>query len=84
MSQKYIEELSGGDCFFIKDDYFVVTSDFRTNKKLCINLKDGNIRWLKFDMAVEIISIYTIDDSSNFMPIKQEPINDAIKNQNIS
>lgn len=84
MPQKYIEELLGGDCFSIKDDYFIVTSDFKTNKKLSINLKNGMTRWFKFDTTVETISIYTLDDSSNFMPIKPEPVNDIIKNQNIS
>jgi len=82
---KYIEEFAPGECFLHSDSYYVVTSDFNNRqKRLCINLKTGQNRWIPFDSAVEKISIYTIDDNGNFAPINPEPANASIKNQDIS
>jgi hypothetical protein len=82
---KYIEEFGPGECFLHSDSYYVVTSDFNNRqKRLCINLKTGQNRWIPFDSAVEKISIYTIDDNGNFAPINPEPANASIKNQDIS
>jgi len=81
---KYIEELSPGKCFHYSDNYYLVTSDFNNkNKRLCIDLKSGNPRWISFDRSVEEISIYTIDENNNFAPINPEPSNASIKNNDI-
>ena len=81
---KYIEELIPGKCFFYSDGYYLVTSDYNSSKKrLCIDLKNGNPRWFAFDKSVSEISIYTIDDDSNFTPINPEPSNATIKNNDI-
>lgn len=84
MSQTYIEELNSGQCFILKDEKYIITCDYKKDQKACINLENGTIRWFKFDTAVEPISIYIIDDNSNFMPVKEERVNDSVKNQKFS
>lgn len=82
---KYVEELLPGQCFCISDTQYIITSDFdNKSKRLCINLKTGQSRWFKFDTVADPISIYILDDNSNFSPINTEPANVSIKNKNLS
>lgn len=82
---KYIEEIAPGQCFSFNNEFFISTTDFDLkNKRLCINLKTGQPRWLKFDTAIEVINIYILDENSNFSPVKEEPVNASTKNTNIS
>lgn len=69
----YLEEIDIGACFSLNKDNFILTSDFQNNgKRLCVNLKTGNTRWLKPDESVEIINIYTFDQNSNIVGINTQ------------
>lgn len=69
---KYLEELETGDCFHLNNGYYIVTTDFKKNgQKLCIDLKTGFGKWLKPDDSVENIDLFTFDNDSNIMPIKE-------------
>jgi hypothetical protein len=82
---KYIEELLPGQCFCVNNQQYIITSDFdNKSKRLCIDLKTGQSRWFKFDTSTDTISIYILDDNSNFSPINPEPANVSIKNNNFS
>jgi hypothetical protein len=75
---KYIEELRSGNCFLHKDNYYIITIDFKSdNKRLCYNLKNGQPLWFEADSIVEDIQLYTIDKDNNILPIiKTEKIDD--------
>lgn len=69
---KYIEELTPGDCFVFKNDYWVLTIDFKNNdKRLCYNLKSGSPSWLNSDNMIDPIQIYTMDKDNTILPIKE-------------
>lgn len=69
---KYLEELQIGDCFFVNDNYFIVTADFKKDgKKLCINLKTGYGKWLDPNETISNIDIFTLDKDSNVIAIKE-------------
>lgn len=80
---KYIEELLPGDCLSLNSSIYIVTTDFKKNSRLCIELKTGQPKWILFDKSVEKISIYALDEDTNFYPINPEPANVPNKNQNI-
>jgi hypothetical protein len=67
---KYLEELSSGDCFVLKDSFFLITSDFKKDKKLCYSLLNGSPRWLENNTIIDDIQLYTLDNSNNIIPIK--------------
>jgi hypothetical protein len=79
---KYIEEIGIGDCFSIKENYFIVTSDYKKNNdRFCINLQTGFGKWFSSDEMVANIDIFTLDIDSNVIAIKKREKND-ISNQN--
>jgi hypothetical protein len=75
---KYIEELKPGNSFLYKDNYYIITIDFKSdNKRLCYSLKNGQPLWFEPDSIVDDIQLYTIDKENNILPIiKTEKIND--------
>lgn len=69
---KYLEELTIGECFSNNGSNFILTTDFRRNgQKLCINLKDGFLKWLNGDTLVEQIDIFTFDKDNNVIAMKE-------------
>ena len=69
---KYLEEISTGECFVIGNEYFITTSDFKKDgKKLCINLRTGNGRWLSPEEIIDPIDLFTFDKDSNILAIKE-------------
>jgi len=72
---KFIEELVPGDCFIVKESLFLITYDFRQTKFKkeikAISMKDGSAQWLAEDLMVEHVPLYRIDESNNFVPIKE-------------
>lgn len=74
---KYLEELSPGDCFISTETFFLITCDFKKDKRLCYNLLNGTPRWLDNNLVVENSPIYTLDNNNNIIPIKPtEKLND--------
>lgn len=68
---KYIEELEFGDCFFYKNELFILTNDFGSNSKhKCISIQDGSSRWFKEDSTVQQQEIYILDNENNISPVK--------------
>lgn len=69
---KYIEELSSGETFQLESEYWIITSDFKSNgKRLCYNLQSGFPSWMEANAIVDICPIYTLDKSNNILPIKE-------------
>lgn len=77
---KYIEELIPGDCFSFNGSIYIVTTDFKRDSRSTIDLKTGQPKWILFDKTVEKVSIYALDDDTNFYPINPEPANANLKN----
>ena len=70
--EKFIEELISGDCFEINNTRFILTSDFKKNgDRLCVDINNGNMRWLKSNDHIQHISLYVLDSNNNFHPIKE-------------
>jgi hypothetical protein len=70
--EKFIEELNSGDFFELEDKRFIITSDFKKNgDRLCIEINNGNARWLKSSCHVDHIFLYAMDSNNNFTPIKE-------------
>lgn len=68
---KYIEELSCGDAFYVDKEYFILTRDFKKNgSKLSVGLKDGISRWFESNKIVEDVQLYIMDKDNNIIPIK--------------
>lgn len=71
---KRLEDLLPGDTFSDGNNYFIVTSDYRSRKtgrdSCCVNLKTGNIAWVAASEFVEIDPIYTLDSDNNIVPLK--------------
>lgn len=78
---KFLEELGGGDCFKLDDQYFLTTCDYKTGKEIdsrsCISIKDGSPRWIKTNTMIEQVPMFTLDSSSNILPIKETPKENA-------
>lgn len=83
--EKYIEEMKHGDCFYYRDNLYLLTTDFKKNGDMCcVNLQTGFPVWLKGNTIVDETSIYSIDKENNFYPIKSETnVETIVKNQNI-
>jgi hypothetical protein len=67
---KYLEELLPGNCFFFDNSCFLITCDFKKEKKLCYNLLNGIPRWLENNTVIQETQIYTLDNNNNIIPIK--------------
>lgn len=72
---KRLEELLPGNTFSDADNYFIVTSDYRSRKTgrdlCCVNLKTGNIKWISAAEFVEVDPIYILDKENNIVPLKK-------------
>jgi hypothetical protein len=72
---KYLEELIPGDLFSYKNEYFILTCDFRLikdNKKyLCISIKNGFSCWMEGNTSVEILDLYFRDKEGNIIAVKE-------------
>lgn len=78
---KYLEELTSGECFEFKDNFFILTQDFKKNgDRSCIQLDTGFSKWLKADSIVKITDIFTMDKDSNIVAIK-ERVKDNVSDQ---
>lgn len=78
---KYIEEIDAGQCFYHKEDNFLMSSDFKKNgDRLGLSLKNGVSRWFGPSETVEIVVLYTIDQDSNLKHIRSEDADDPNKN----
>jgi hypothetical protein len=81
--EKYLEELSSGDAFVADDVYYLVTTDFKQNgKRLCYDLSKGQPRWFDSNYQVNHMHLYTMDNSNNFMPIKNTESTDKTNIRN--
>ncbi len=70
---KYIEELIAGDSFIYNNKYYILTSDFKGNgQKLAYSLDEGFAKWFDATNIVEKISLYTLDNQNNILPIKEQ------------
>lgn len=77
---KYIEELDPGTCFSYKNNYYILTVDYKSNNnKLCYDLQSGHPRWLSGDTIIDTIQVYTMDEKNTIIPIK---ITEKIENRN--
>lgn len=79
---KFLEEIIGGDCFLLDSKHFILTSDFKKNKKdnlkLCISLADGTCRWFADNTLVEPVPIFTIDMNGDILAIKETKKQDEL------
>ena len=70
---KYIEELVAGDAFAYNNKYFVLTSDYKSNNhKLAYSLDQGFAKWFDPSTIIEKISLYTLDEKNNILPLKEQ------------
>jgi hypothetical protein len=83
---KFIEELSNGDTFKLLNEHFVLTTDFKKNgQRLCVNLSNGQSKWIESSSCVDISPIYSLDQNSNLVQMKEyKDQNDITKNSDIS
>lgn len=73
---KYVEELKPGDLFLIKNERFILTSDFRLSKenkykRLSVNISNGFLQWIEDDKIVESLDLYFRDKEGNILAIKE-------------
>lgn len=72
---KYLEELIPGDLFSYKNEYFILTCDFRTSKEnkkyFSINIKNGFSSWMEGNTLVEILDLYFRDKEGNIIALKE-------------
>jgi hypothetical protein len=67
-----INDLDFGASFLYNNIPYIITQDRdRNNRRLSISLKDGSSRWIKDDIEVQLLDLYTIDDNNNFTPLKE-------------
>lgn len=83
---KYLEELSGGDCFEYNGYNYILSKDFKTNgDKMCIGMVDGFQKWLSPKSIVSHVELFTVDKDNNIVAFKtREKQNDYSKNKDIS
>lgn len=79
---KYIEELTNGQIFSIKEKLYVLTADFRTQKDTqkhcCVSLDNGQMSWKTADTIVDNPSVFYQDTENNLKEIKQNETNNNI------
>lgn len=69
---KFLEELEPGSFFEFDNKRFLLTSDFKKNgDKFCIDIDNGQARWIKPDAHIHYINLYAMDINNNFNPIKE-------------
>ncbi len=74
---KYLEELSGGDCFEYNTKYYILSRDFKNNgDMMCLGLFDGFTKWLSPSTIVNSIELLTTDNDKNIVALKHRLKND--------
>lgn len=73
---KYIEELKPGDLFLLKNERFILTSDFRLSKdnrykRLSININTGFLHWFDDNNIVDNLDLYFRDKEGNIIALKE-------------
>lgn len=69
---KYIEELNNGEIFAIDQNFYVLSSDFKIDKKtkktkhMCVQIKNGCISWFESDQITSDVPIF-YQDSENVL-----------------
>lgn len=86
---KYLEEIQPGSFFSYLNDKFILTADYKLNKKIkqynCISVINGTNRWIDENTIVDLLHMYYQDDDKNLVLIKEYEHNDDFdKNKNIS
>lgn len=83
---KYLEELSGGDCFEHGNNYYVLSKDFKSNgDRMCIDMSTGFPKWISSNSIVSNIELFTTDKDNNIVALKiRKNQNDYTKTENIS
>jgi hypothetical protein len=89
IAMKYIEEIKPGDIFQIKNNKYVLSSDYRktkdTIKKMAISINDGLSYWFDNNTITETIDLYYRDKEGNILLLKEfKDENFNTKNKNIS
>lgn len=66
----YLESIEPGNCISYEQHNYIVTTDFKNSgKRLCINLRNGNSRWISGDSPINIDPIYLMDKENNIVPL---------------
>jgi hypothetical protein len=74
---KYLEELTGGDCFEYGNRYYIMSKDFKSNGDImCLGLFDGFTKWLPPNSMVNQIELLTTDNDKNIVALKRREKND--------
>lgn len=83
---KYLEELSGGDCFEYNNCYYILSKDFKSNGgKMCIGINNGFPKWIDQSTIVSPIELFTLDKENNIIALKiREKTDVDSENNNIS
>lgn len=68
----YIEELMPGESFLYNNEYYLVTSDFKSNSKICYNLKNGFVRHFDNSTIISKVKLLTLDSENNIIAIKED------------
>lgn len=69
---KYLEELTGGDCFEYSEKYYIRSSDFKSNGDIMsIGLSDGFPKWFQSNTIVSLVELLTTDSEKNIVAIKE-------------
>lgn len=73
---KYVEELKPGDLFLVKNDRFILTSDYKISKsnrykRLSVNVNNGFLQWIDDGEAVDVLDLYYRDKEGNIIALKE-------------
>lgn len=69
---KYIEEIQPGDCFELKNKFYLLTQDFKKNgDRLCISLEDGFANWISQESIINPTDLFTMDKENTIIAIKE-------------
>lgn len=72
MTMKHIEEIESGECFKYKNHNYIATFDYNNNnKRLCVELSNGTLRWLDQNYLVDSQQIYFLDQDNNIVSIRK-------------
>lgn len=47
-----ITNIETGECFLLGDDYFIKGNCYKEDNQQCVNLENGDFKWIKFDVNV--------------------------------
>jgi hypothetical protein len=77
-NMKYLEETNTGLCVLYESNYYILSSDFKSNgSRMCVNLLNGSNRWIDGNAMVKIIPLYRMDKENNIIPLRETKKDDA-------